>query len=129
MCELFTNKKDTGISAVVGVIAIFIITLLVAIPVFIYVESVRTDEKDIEVSYMEGFVEKIENNYKISLNNKSLKVWTVTLIHNVSGNKEIYYMIFDKIYPPLEGFQLRFFYKTFILNDTEYLEIYDIKKL
>lgn len=123
------KMKDTGISAVAGVIAIFMITLLIAIPVFIYVESVRTDEKDSEVFYIDGFLEKIETNYKITLNNKSIDVWEVTLVKDFDGDTEIYFMIFDETYPPLEGFQLRFFYNKFVFNDTEYLEIYDIKKV
>ncbi len=126
---MVTNKGNNGISGIVGIIAIFMIILLIAIPVFIYVESVRTDKKDNEVFYIEGLVEKIETNYKITLNNKSMDVWEVTLIQNFSDNKEIYYMIFDEIYPPLEGFQLRFSYKKFIFNDTEYLDIYDLKKV
>ena len=113
---MVTNIKDTGISAVFGIIAIFMITLLIAIPVFIYVESVRTDEKDSEVFYIDGFVEKIETNYKINLNNKSMDVWEVTLVQDFNGGKELYYMIFDETYPPLEGFQLRFYYNKNIKN-------------
>jgi len=127
---LFITKKNNGISAIIGVIVMVAITVTIAASVFVYVELVRLEGEGGEPLHIEGWVENIETNFTIPFKNKSINVWQVTLNQNISDNiGNIYQMIFDEPYPPLEGFHLQFFYNQYLYNNTEYLLIYDVKRI
>ena len=119
-----------AISAIIGVIVMVAITVTIAASVFVYVELVRLEGEGGEPLHIEGWVENIETNFTIPFKNKSINVWQVTLNQNISGNgRDAYQMIFDEPYPPLEGFHLQFFYNQYLYNNTEYLLIYDVKRI
>ncbi|MEA3457181.1 MAG: hypothetical protein U9R21_00705 [Candidatus Thermoplasmatota archaeon] len=124
------TKKNNGISAIIGVIVMFAITVTISASVFVYVELMRLDGEGGEPLHIEGWVENIETNFTIPFKNKSIDVWQVTLSQNISDNEgDTYQMIFDGPYPPLEGFHLQFLYNQYLYNNTEYLLIYDVKRI
>ena len=119
-----------AISAIIGVIVMAAITVTIAAGVFVYVESMRLEGEEGEPLHIEGWVENIETNFTIPFKNKSINVWQVTLNQNVSSSEgDTYQMIFNGPYPPLECVYLQFFYNQYLYNNTEYLLIYDVKRI
>ena len=124
------NRKNTGISAVSGVIAMVVITITLTAAVFIYVESLRDVQNNGENLYVEGWVTGIDTNLTIPFGNESVDVWHVTLSDDLTGSTDhIYQMIFDDLLPPLEGDNIRFFYEFYLYNNTKYFRVYDVVKI
>ena len=125
------NRKNAGISAVSGVIAMVAITITLAAAVFIYVESLRDVQNNGENLYVEGWVKGIDTNLTIPFGNESVDVWHVTLSDDPAGSTEghMYQMIFDDLLPPLEGDNIRFFYESYLYNNTKYFRVYDVVKI
>jgi len=125
------NRKNAGISAVSGVIAMVVITITLAAAVFIYVESLRDVQNNGENLYVEGWVTGIDTNLTIPFGNESVDVWHVTLSDDPAGSTEghMYQMIFDDLLPPLEGDNIRFFYESYLYNNTKYFRVYDVVKI
>lgn len=125
------NRKNAGISAVSGVITMVVITITLAAAVFIYVESLRDVQNNGENLYVEGWVTGIDTNLTIPFGNESVDVWHVTLSDDPAGSTEghMYQMIFDDLLPPLEGDNIRFFYESYLYNNTKYFRVYDVVKI
>jgi len=124
------NRKNAGISAVSGVIAMVVITITLAAAVFIYVESLRDVQNNGENLYVEGWVTGIDTNLTIPFGNESVDVWHVTLSDDLTGSTDhMYQMIFDDLLPPLKGDNIRFFYESYLYNNTKYFRVYDVVKI
>lgn len=125
------NRKNAGISAVSGVITMVVITITLAAAVFIYVESLRDVQNNGENLYVEGWVTGIDTNLTIPFGNESVDVWHVTLSDDPAGSTEghMYQMIFDDLLPPLKGDNIRFFYESYLYNNTKYFRVYDVVKI
>lgn len=124
------NRKNAGISAVSGVITMVVITITLAAAVFIYVESLRDVQNNGENLYVEGWVTGIDTNLTIPFGNESVDVWHVTLSDDLTGSTDhMYQMIFDDLLPPLEGDNIRFFYESYLYNNTKYFRVYDVVKI
>ena len=124
------NRKNTGISAVSGVIAMVVITITLAAAVFIYVESLRDVQNNGENLYVEGWVTGIDTNLTILFGNESVDVWHVMLSDDLAGSTDhIYQMIFDGLLPPLEGDNIRLSYEFYLYNNTKYFRVYDVVEL
>lgn len=124
------NRKNTGISAVSGVIAMVVITITLAAAVFIYVESLRDVQNNGENLYVEGWVTGIDTNLTIPFGNESVDVWHVSLSDDPAGSTDhMYQMIFDGLPTPLEGDNIRFFYELYSDNNTKYFRVYDVVDL
>jgi len=124
------NRKNTGISAVSGVIAMVVITITLAAAVFIYVESLRDVQNNGENLCVEGWVTGIDTNLTIPFGNESVDVWHVTLGDDLAGSTgHMYQMIFDGLLPPLEGDNIRLSYELYLYNNTKYFRVYDVVEL
>jgi hypothetical protein len=124
------NRKNAGISAVSGVITMVVITITLAAAVFIYVESLRDVQNNGENLYVEGWVTGIDTNLTIPFGNESVDVWHVTLSDDLTGSTDhMYQMIFDDLLPPLKGDNIRFFYESYLYNNTKYFRVYDVVKI
>ena len=125
------NRKNAGISAVSGVIFMVVITITLAAAVFIFVESLRDVQNNGENLYVEGWVTSIDTNLTIPFGNESVDVWHVTISDDPAGSTEghMYQMIFDDLLPPLEGDNIRFFYESYLYNNTKYFRVYDVVKI
>ena len=111
------NRKNAGISAVSGVI-------------FIYVESLRDAQNNGESLCVEGWVTSIDTNLTIPFGNESVDVWHVTLSDDLAGSTDhMYQMIFDGLLPPLEGDNIRFFYEFHLYNNTKYFRVYNVVEI
>ena len=124
------NRKNAGISAVSGVIFMVVITITLAAAVFIFVESLRDVQNNGENLYVEGWVTSIDTNLTIPVRNESVDVWHVTLSDDPTGSTDhMYQMIFDGLPPPLEGDNIRFFYESYLYNNTKYFRVYDVVEI
>jgi len=124
------NRKNAGISAISGVIIMVVITITLAAAVFIYVESLRDVQNNDEKLYLEGRVKSIDTNLTIPFGNESVDVWYVTLGDDLTGNTDhMYQMIFDRLPPPIEGDNTRFFYEFYLYNNTKYFRVYDVVEI
>ena len=125
------NRKNTGVSAVSGVIFIAVLTITISAAVFIYVESLRDVQDNGENLYVEGWVTNIDTNLTILFGNGSVDVWNVVLgdYPTVSTEDHMYQMLFDGLLPPLESDNIRFFYESYIYNNTKYFRVYDLVKI
>ena len=124
------NRKNAGISAISGVIFMVVITITLAAAVFIFVESLRDVQNNGENLYVEGWVTSIDTNLTIPFGNESVDVWHVTLSDNPTGSTDhMYQMIFDGLPPPLEGDNIRFFYESYLYNNTKYYRVYDVVEI
>jgi len=124
------NRKNTGISAISGVIFMVLITITLATAVFIYVESLRDVQLNDENLYLEGRVTGIDKNLTIPFGNESVDVWHVTLGDDPTGSTDhMYKIIFDGLPPPLEGNNIRFFYEFYLYNNTNYFRVYDVEEI
>ncbi len=124
------NRKNAGISAVSGVIAMVVITITLAAAVFIYVESLRDVQNNGENLCVEGWVTGIDTNLTIPFGNESVDVWHVTLSDDLTGSTDyMYQMIFDGLLPPLEGDNIRLSYEFYLYNNTKYFRVYDVVEL
>jgi hypothetical protein len=125
------NRKNTGISAISGVIFMVAITITLAAAVFIYIESLRDVQNNGENLYVEGWVKGIDANFTIPFGNESVDVWHVTLDDDPTDSTEdhMYQMLFDGLLPPLEGDNIRFFYVYYLYNNTKYFRVYDMVEI
>ncbi len=124
------NRKNAGISAVSGVICMVAITITIAAAVFIYVESLRDVQNTGEDLSVGGWVTSIHTNFTIPFGNESIDVWQVTLKDSLTDSTgQTYQMIFDGLAPPLEGDNIRFFYKSYPYDNTEYFRVYDVVEI
>ena len=124
------DKKNAGISAVIGVIFVVAITVVVAVGVFSYVESLRKEQEEKMSLSLEGWVSNVYTNLTIPFENDSINVWYITLNENLSNNTgHTYQMIFDGVLPPSEGVKIRFFYDFYLHDDTKYFRVYNVENI
>jgi hypothetical protein len=118
--------KLTGI---IGVIAVTFIVIIIAALTYAHVESIREGQNEKKDLFIEGFLVEIQQNQPITLNDKSVTVYTVTLSDPLDlENKTDYVMIFEDTYPPHPEIILKFYYESIKQNDVNYFWITHIEQ-
>ena len=116
------KKGDSfHVSAVYGVIVITIATIIIAAFTYYHIETINKSGKTDNL-YIEGLVLQINKNLSFKTD-----VWDVIL--DQDGNRTLYHMIFNETYPPIEGINLRFYYKNIIINDMYCYMIYEVEQI
>jgi heme/copper-type cytochrome/quinol oxidase subunit 2 len=115
------------ISGVIGVIIITFIVIFVASLTYSQVESIREAQNKKTDQSIEGSITSIHKNTTIEIDGSLIPYWTVTLTDSSSENN-MYHMIFEDTYPPLQNMPLRFYYRNVPKDDTTYLWITQIEQ-